>query len=299
MTTDTATEPQTKPRRPRAKKPVEIVKLAIEEAFESLPDSQTEPDPTPQPVLESPEIGQGATLDGQTDESTTISETSATGQPEALPIVVSGEGLQGIADTRWPNHYVEAMQEWQRRVERAEEECKEAESEMKSLKSQYSDAKKAFDGSVASLRTEVSRKPEKLPLFDNKPAAPAPAKATPDKEDDRWKGWKLEDVEDLPGGALDGFERVNLKTLGDLTSWQSRGNRLEDLPGIGPAKAEKISDTLASLHVSKPWEVATATPDEVEPDDEIVTPEEENEPEDAPGDDDDNWDDESDETDDE
>lgn len=305
--TDTAAAAKA-PRRPRAKKPIEITGQGEVDAVEmdlitdritpeSPPDSQTNPDPTLQPALESPETGQGAipegspvSLDVQTP------EASATGLLGAMSAYIAENGIAG---TVWPAHYVEAMQSWKLRVERAEAVCKSAEIEMNSLKAEHSKAKKAFDAAVMSLRTEVSREPEKLPLFDGQTKTQALAKPAPDKEDDRWKSWKLEDVEDLPGGAIDALESVNVRTLGEFTAWTSRGNRLEDLRGIGEKTADKISDTLAALHVSKPWEVATATPDEVEPDDEIVTPEEENEPEDAPGDDDDNWDDESDETDDE
>ena len=199
-------------------------------------------------------------------------ENSATAQPEAFPSVAQEE-------TKWPKHYVEALQDWEKRVHRAASACKSAEAEMAERKAALNTAKKAFDAAVAYLRTEADNKPETLPLFDGQTpaAAPAPAsvKASP-PSGDAWKAWKLEDVEDLPGVALDAFERVNLRTLGDLTLWLSRGNRLEDLLGIGPAKAEKIADKLAALHLAKPWEaVASAEPLEPEDDDDQVEPDDE------------------------
>lgn len=281
-----ATAPKTA-RRSRARKPAE----AIDQAPESAAEPKTAPDPTPEPVQGSPDVALGAISEGLDVESIVpTTETSATGQPEALP-------SEAPEETKWPRHYVEALQDWEKRVRRAASACKELKAEMNDRKAELNKAKKAYEAAVAYFELEADREPEKFPLFDNQAkAAPAPAR-TPAKVEspasfERWKAWKLEDIEDLPGGTLEAFERVNLQTLGELTAWIDRRNRLEDLPGIGPAKAEKIADKLAELHLSRPWD-AVASAEPVKPEDEIEAEEVEDDDQAEP-DDEDIWDDDDD-----
>jgi hypothetical protein len=243
----TAAEVETKPaRKPRVKKvqPVE-------------PETTTTPDTGH--VEESPETVLPATQTPEKVESTVLFAEDA---PRAIvgdsvtldPREPEPHSEQAAEDAAWRSSVIEANESLKRKVRYWEES-----------KAETSALKKECDVASAYLSEVIDRKPEPLPLFDRKPTPATVA------TDDRWRGWKLEDVEDLPGGSLAAFEAKGLVTLGDLVDWQAKGNRLEDLPGIGEVKAEKIAECLVATHAVRPWDqpiVAEAVADESDDDDE-------------------------------
>lgn len=116
----------------------------------------------------------------------------------------------------------------------------EAAEEAKARKKLLEKAQEGLNDFLASLD-------EEMPLFDQKPA---PADTDADDDD----SWRVEPTAQLISHGLSessyqALESAGLLTMGDLADWTRDGNRRpEDIPGIGPAKAEQLSDALGDFY---------------------------------------------------
>ena len=111
-------------------------------------------------------------------------------------------------------------------------------------KERAADAKKVFDGLVEQL-LELIRKvknPPSMPLVDGVPE-PQFTMA--------WRSVPLsEALVGLPESIIVSLNESNLQTMGELADWTAAyggRNKLTDLAGIGPAKAEKIEQALVDF----------------------------------------------------
>lgn len=120
-------------------------------------------------------------------------------------------------------------------------------------KERAADAKKVFDGLVEQL-LELIRKvknPPSMPLFDGV-SEPQPAASENTQVDDMaWRAVPLsEALVGLPESIIVSLNESNLQTMGELADWTAAyggRNKLTDIPGIGPAKAEKIEQALVDF----------------------------------------------------
>jgi hypothetical protein len=69
-----------------------------------------------------------------------------------------------------------------------------------------------------------------------------------------WQLYSLQLMTDIPAAIRNSLHEANLNTLGELAEYTKR-NRLTDIPGVGPAKAEKIEDALEKF-----WAAQKAQP---------------------------------------
>lgn len=145
------------------------------------------------------------------------------------------------------------------RIREAEVEVEEAAEEMESAKKVAAARKKDWESAVVR-RQRVIREAQSgaMPLFDKPaPAAASPAEPKPapaPEADDAWRGVLLttlagRDGKPLAPSILDALAERELLTVGDLADWsaprpQGKGQRLIDVPGIGPGKAGQIEEAL-------------------------------------------------------
>ena len=69
-----------------------------------------------------------------------------------------------------------------------------------------------------------------------------------------WQLYSLAAMTDIPAAVRQALADANLNTMGELAEYTKR-NRLTDIPGVGPAKAEKIEDALEKF-----WAAQKAQP---------------------------------------
>jgi hypothetical protein len=110
----------------------------------------------------------------------------------------------------------------------------------------YERAKKAatarkadYEDAVVRLTARIKASKETLPLFDRTPQT----EPTADVGLNGAEGVQLADVEAFPTRVAVALEDIGITTIGQLAGW-ARTNRLEDLKGVGPAKAEAASDAM-------------------------------------------------------
>lgn len=128
-----------------------------------------------------------------------------------------------------------------REVETLEQDTDRAHKAYKSVKADW-------EGKAKDLTRLIKKSTEALPLFDRK-AEPAPAVAT-DPDDDAWRDEPAAQLVSfgLSDSIMQALEAADLLTMGDLADWTKDGRRrVEDIPGIGPAKAEALSDALGKF----------------------------------------------------
>lgn len=151
-----------------------------------------------------------------------------------------------------------------------ETEVEIARNDWELKKERAGDAKKVFDGLVEQL-LELIRKvknPPSMPLFDG---VPEPNRASSETdvtctEPQAWRSVPLsEALVGLPEAIVTSLNESNLQTMGELADWTAAyggRNKLTDIVGIGPAKAEKIEQTLVDF-----WARQKAVQDEPRSDD--------------------------------
>jgi ERCC4-type nuclease len=98
---------------------------------------------------------------------------------------------------------------------------------------------------VAALEREAAAEHESLPLFPEDAAAPEPP------ADDSWRVVPFT-LLNLPQAIVEKLYEAELATVGQLADWTAAGRELTDIPGIGPAKAEKIEEAMEAF-----WSVRT------------------------------------------
>lgn len=103
--------------------------------------------------------------------------------------------------------------------------------------------KKAFEAAQDRLSRYLSDLD--MPLFD-RPKAEARA-----PEPEAWRAFPLAGVEQFPEAALEAFEAVEVRTLGELADW-SAFKKLTDLAGVGDATAEKVEGALLAFWAAHP-----------------------------------------------
>lgn len=151
-----------------------------------------------------------------------------------------------------------------------ETEVEIARNDWELKKEKAGDAKKVFDGLVEQL-LELIRKvknPPSMPLFDG---VPEPNRASSETdvtctEPQAWRSVPLsEALVGLPEAIVTSLNESNLQTMGELADWTAAyggRNKLTDIAGIGPAKAEKIEQALVDF-----WARQKAVQDEPRSDD--------------------------------
>jgi hypothetical protein len=114
---------------------------------------------------------------------------------------------------------------------------------------------------------------KQLPAPDAKPELqiPAPAAKPVDSE-----AWRIAPVAGLvkfglARSVINKLEDIGLKTINDLAVWSNAGKLLQDIPGIGEAKATELENALDSFWID--WnhrQAAVPAPKPVEEPDELI-----------------------------
>jgi hypothetical protein len=179
------------------------------------------------------------------------------------------------------------LRESRRKVERLKGRAEEARAAATAAKNAYSTAvDEHFE-----LEKDLSNATPRLPFRDEPEAAPAAPTETADVAtggivlppvaagDESWRKVPLATLgipEELPHSIVSILGEANLDTIGALSGYLQPSpatgftNRLTDIPGIGPAKAEKIEAALDAFWVKwREWqahkpEAATAPTEEAE-----------------------------------
>lgn len=116
----------------------------------------------------------------------------------------------------------------------------------------YKAKKNEWEAQVNRLTSLIRKSTERLPLFDKKPAATVEA----GDEEEAWREEPLAQLANhgLSDSVIKALDDAEILTFGQLTDWTKTGNRkTEDIPGIGPARAEQIADATAAC-----WEAWAA-----------------------------------------
>ena len=104
--------------------------------------------------------------------------------------------------------------------------------------------KKLFEAAQEELNDFLDALDEELPLFDQKPAVPAAV------EGEEWREEPIAQLvtHGLADSIVQALEEAEILTMGQLADWTKDGKRRpEDIPGIGPAKAESLGKALEAF----------------------------------------------------
>lgn len=197
-------------------------------------------DADPQDSQEGTQDSQGEAIEGQNVQS--ISPST-----EIAPRPISGDSTA----SRDPGGHDDASM---KAVYEANANVRKAEGVIDRIKRELKNAKADYEAAVAILMRATTPTREPMPLFDDKPKADDATTSVAD-DSEKWRTWPLARMGDISEKALEAFGEKGLHTLGAVADWQASGNKLEDLDGIGPSKAEKIADALAEVHRDRPWDV--------------------------------------------
>ena len=106
-------------------------------------------------------------------------------------------------------------------------------------KDEAGEAKKLYEAAVRELRRLIRAQGEHLPLFDGP------------VENESWRPVLLDDL-DITPASLKLLTEGGLSTVGELADWTAGGKSLEDVKGIGNARAESILDALDQFWAANP-----------------------------------------------
>jgi len=140
----------------------------------------------------------------------------------------------------------------------------DAEDEVEDAKAVLKKKKDFYDECVSALRSAVREGPRRYPLFDNKepqpgveaasstPAeAPAESPAPVPADDETWRTVSISEL-GITGKLAESLTEAGLTTMGAIADWGDSGKLLTDVPGVGPAKAEKIENATAEYWARHP-----------------------------------------------
>lgn len=150
------------------------------------------------------------------------------------------------------------------RIRKQESAVALAECEVEDRKESLKAAKERLEEEVTALRRLIRQRDERLPLFDQNleesnavqgDSVIVDVRHEPHPDDthdpDAWRAVEISAL-DLPDSLVEKLYESEISTIGDLADYQTRGNQLTDLKGIGQAKADKIADALEKFWANHP-----------------------------------------------
>jgi DNA-binding PadR family transcriptional regulator len=121
-----------------------------------------------------------------------------------------------------------------------EKEVARLAEEWADAKSEAAAAKGVHDTAVAELRRLIRAQNESNPLFDD-----------PEPEPEEWREVRLDSL-DIGEKLLEKVHDAGLETIGAISDWIAKGNRLVNIAGVGPAASEKLEDALEHFWATQP-----------------------------------------------
>ena len=166
---------------------------------------------------------------------------NAADKPETL-IPAVREVVTAIAEEA-----LEAI-EWQKRVRAKGQEVAALKGQLSYKAEEHKEAKKAWESASTELQQLVCREPKPLPLIDGAKARAAEVatqaeKPTATVADESWRDISVDEL-GLTIGLTANLSEGGLTTIGKIADWSTKGKLLTDVPGVGPAAAEKIQAAL-------------------------------------------------------
>lgn len=143
-----------------------------------------------------------------------------------------------------------------RRIAKAERLAAIRRREWEDAKEVCKNLKALFEASMDELCKVIKRETESLPLFESQAVAEAAGPVEPEDEnemltveDQSWQEVPLADVlSGLPPSIVSALNESGLKSVGELAGASKNPQfKLTDIPGIGPAKAEKMEAALEAF----------------------------------------------------
>lgn len=127
---------------------------------------------------------------------------------------------------------------------------RDAEADWREAHNTAGEMKKAMDREQRRLNGYVN---ELADIIEDRggPRLPFPDENAPPPPVEEWRKTTIEDL-GITGALAETLVEAGLKTLGDITDHTKDGKPLTDIQGIGPAKAEKISDLCAKYWETHP-----------------------------------------------
>ncbi|HAI12643.1 MAG TPA: hypothetical protein DCM28_13125 [Phycisphaerales bacterium] len=162
---------------------------------------------------------------------------------------------------------LEDLRHYRKDLQKQAEIVSRRKSAWESSKLETADFKKSYEAAQEQLH-EMAMKDTSLPLFNQPDDGDVfeqnsdTATPTPDT-DDKWREASLDDLGitgALADKLADKLVDAELDTLGKISDYTSAGKQLTDIKGIGPEKAELISDACADYFASHP--VSSKQPDD-------------------------------------
>ncbi len=112
---------------------------------------------------------------------------------------------------------------------------------MDGLKEDLKEAREEWESLVEEQARIIRRQHEKYPLFDRKKEESAP-------EPDAWRAASIDELR-LPSGIDSKLREAGIETIGQIEDKRAEGGDIEgaglrSVPGIGPAKVDKIEEAV-------------------------------------------------------
>lgn len=143
------------------------------------------------------------------------------------------------------------LRDFKERWNEAKANVSQKHARVEQLKDQLKTAKKAHDVAVAEL---LELDEEEMPLFEQQKKTKAKAVSSEPVAEEAWRGVSITEL-DIPVRIQEALLEHSppLTTLGALSDFTKDGwNQLEDIQGIGKAKATQISDAVADFYANHP-----------------------------------------------
>lgn len=157
----------------------------------------------------------------------------------------------GQGEAEEPSAYTKAEQAHYQEILDKEKHLVPLASKMERTKEQAKTAKSLYDDALADLRHIIGRGPDEQQKLPGMEDADEPAS-------DAWREFELSDA-GIGGGLAKALAEAEFEMLGQVTDYLNAGNNIDDIKGIGLAKAEEYENVMEAFWGDHPEFCETET----------------------------------------